>query len=154
VLIAGALARHRARASAQTEIAFVYDENADPELHAEARGSSGQNGTRVVEWRACPPDVSACTPLRVSAYEGQQRCPVPVARCSLSARPGPTAPGTVLEAAFERDGTISTRRTSSWRGRPASSGAPAVPEAVVGRPVPVHGGMWTGGWVPAPEYFT
>ena len=57
---------------------FEYDANANPSLSAAAAVGQGQSGVRVIEWRACPPDGSACTPLPDSAYGKQQRCAVPV----------------------------------------------------------------------------
>ena len=106
---------------------------------------------RILQWRTCPPDGSACTPLPDGAYVSRQECTESLRICYLAANPGPAAPGTVFEAAFETDGVVTTRRTSAWLGSSTSSAPPALGEAVVGRLAAVMPGSWEGGWAAAPE---
>lgn len=107
VLIALALLFVAAPAArADTGIRFGFDANAEPKLEAraDAPGDSWP-GVRVVEWRACPPDGSACTPLPDGAYGGQERCAVPV-RALLSRRnPWPDGAGHGLRGGL-RDGRV------------------------------------------------
>jgi hypothetical protein len=100
----------------------TYDQNGDPYLVA----PSG------AQWRVCPSDGSACTPLTTGTGS------------FALAESGPEPAGTVFEAAYQND----TQRTPPWGGRLTPTSVPtlaAVP--LIGQQVPaITPATWTGGW--------
>src|SRR3954468_13238551 len=61
---------------------------------------------------------------------------------------GPTAPGTVFEVAWVKDGvTQAVKHTPAWTGQLRAVTPPAIEGApVVGRRVRIRPAAWTGGW--------
>jgi hypothetical protein len=138
--------------AARAEISLGYGHLAtgDPLLLA---GVTPTGDERVVEWRVCPPDGSACTLLPASASRVARQCPGSQRSCELVARPGESVAGTTFEAVFEVNGVRTTRRTPAWTGRPTSVAPASLSNVVLGLRPRITPGTWSGGWSPSPDVF-
>src|SRR5689334_14520781 len=124
-------------------INWAFDSAGDPTIVA---GAADQGWQGSVEWRACPADGSACTPLPQSAYQAQSCTPAPGCPLEVSARPGPTPAGVRFEAVFTKDGTAVTDFTPAWQGRLTLVAPPVLSgQALFGTAVHAQGATWSGG---------
>jgi hypothetical protein len=117
-------------AHAEGFIDALYTSAGDPQL---SLSLPSWTGASVTEWRACPPDGAACTP---------------VAGAVTALSPGETAAGTAFEVAYVDGGVAKTKRTPVWAGRVASTAPPGLASAAVtvGQPFQAVPGAWSGGW--------
>jgi hypothetical protein len=136
--------------AARAEISLEYGhlDTGDPLLLARVAPSGDE---RVVEWRVCPPDGSACTPPPAPASRVAWQCPGSQRSCALVAQPGESVAGTTFEALFEVNGVLTTRRTPAWTGRPTSGVPASVSHVVLGQRPRITPGTWSGGWSLSPH---
>lgn len=145
VLLIAAPAAH-----ADASISYSVSGGGNPFVSAVITSSGPIGADRVVEWRACPPDGSACTPLPETAYD-RRVCPSSWSQCSIGARPGEISAGTTFEAVFEIGGVQTTRRTTAWTGRPINSALVSLSNVVAGQRARIVPGTWSGGWSSSPD---